>query len=199
MNGYQRRTEAKKEAILETARRLFAARGLQDVSIKEIAATAKVSQVTIYHYFGDKASLAQRSFVDYVEIAMCSFEATLAEDIPFAEKIERIISGKQEIIGSAVLSFFSQQALADPSFLQLFGAAVRDRAKAIYRQTIEQGQNEGVIDPKIPLETLLTYMELSLALFENSEFMATSATNKSYLLSLFLYGLIGSPKAISDL
>ncbi|MDR0433692.1 MAG: TetR/AcrR family transcriptional regulator, partial [Gracilibacteraceae bacterium] len=61
MNGYEKRTDVKKKAILAAARELFAARGLRDVHVNEIAKLANVSQVSIYNYFGDKNSLAREA------------------------------------------------------------------------------------------------------------------------------------------
>ena len=44
--------------ILKAARRLFAARGVQSVSMDDIAAEANVGKGTLYRRFGDRASLA---------------------------------------------------------------------------------------------------------------------------------------------
>ena len=60
LNGYERRTKAKKESIVNAARKLFTTRGITDVSIKEIAAKANVSQVTIYNIFGSKNALQKK-------------------------------------------------------------------------------------------------------------------------------------------
>ena len=60
LNGYERRTKAKKESIVNAARKRFTTRGITDVSIKEIAAKANVSQVTIYNYFGSKNALQKK-------------------------------------------------------------------------------------------------------------------------------------------
>lgn len=47
-----------RERILEAARRLFAARGAQNVSMDEIAREAGVAKGTIFHRFGDRSALA---------------------------------------------------------------------------------------------------------------------------------------------
>lgn len=47
-----------RERVLDAARRLFAERGVDDVSMDEIAAAAQVGKGTLYRRFGDRASLA---------------------------------------------------------------------------------------------------------------------------------------------
>ena len=51
------RSAAKRLDILETAAELFAQRGYEKTSIKELAAEAQVSTSTIYTYFEDKTDL----------------------------------------------------------------------------------------------------------------------------------------------
>ncbi|EGP8440429.1 TetR/AcrR family transcriptional regulator, partial [Listeria monocytogenes] len=50
MNNYEKRTLKKKTAIIQAALSLFGEQGFSDVSIKDIAALADVSQVSIYNY-----------------------------------------------------------------------------------------------------------------------------------------------------
>ncbi|MFA7139378.1 MAG: TetR/AcrR family transcriptional regulator, partial [Bacteroidales bacterium] len=59
MNGYEKRTKLKKNSIISAAWKLFSERGITDVGINEIATLAKVSQVSIYNYFGNKNNLAK--------------------------------------------------------------------------------------------------------------------------------------------
>jgi AcrR family transcriptional regulator len=45
--------------VLEAARRLFAERGVESVSMAEVARTAGVGKGTVFHRFGDRAGLAR--------------------------------------------------------------------------------------------------------------------------------------------
>jgi len=47
-----------RQRVLDTARRLFAERGIASVSMDEIAAAAQVGKGTLYRGFGDRAGLA---------------------------------------------------------------------------------------------------------------------------------------------
>ena len=53
-----RKKRAAREAIAATARRLFAERGFDAVTVAEIAATADVSEKTVFNHFATKVELA---------------------------------------------------------------------------------------------------------------------------------------------
>ena len=55
----ERKAERTKDAILDAAEELFASRGLDGVSLQEIAAAAGVSRATPSYFFGSKESLYQ--------------------------------------------------------------------------------------------------------------------------------------------
>jgi len=196
LNGYEKRTAAKKAAIIEAARELFARRGVRDVSISEIAKRAGVSQVSIYNYFDDKNALAKEAFIAYIEAEIANFEMILGQDIPFAEKMELIIQGKSSVVTQTGLSNFGEKALGDKILQQIFQEAVRERAVAIYRNFIETGKTEGYIDKDIPTEAIMLYFMTSMSIFQQSEYMTKPGEYKMGMVKLFLYGIIGKqPKA----
>ncbi len=54
----ERKKRAARQAIAATARRLFAERGYDAVTVAEVAAAAEVSEKTVFNYFPTKADLA---------------------------------------------------------------------------------------------------------------------------------------------
>ena len=192
MNGYEKRTALKKAAIIEAASRLFALRGVRNVSISEIAGQAGVSQVTIYNYFGDKNTLAKEAFISYIDAAAGLFEQVLEqEDIPFSEKLASIMQGKSSMVSRIALSNFNEQALDDKVLRQIFQGALKERAAAVYVKFIELGKRDGAIDMCIPTDAAIDYFMASITAFQNPGFMAAPNEYKMGLIRLFLYGIIG--------
>lgn len=191
MNGYEKRTTLKKTAIINAARELFFARGIRNVSIKEIAASAKVSQVSIYNYFGDKNALAKATFASLIRKAMVEFDQILKSDIPFDEKINIIMQQKGDLAEKTFRSHFNEQAWDDSELQQIFGEAVRESGMMLYRNFIEIGKREGKIDNTIPTEAALKYIEMSLDMLQRPEILETDPVYKVSMMKLFLYGLFG--------
>lgn len=57
-NRHERRRTRNREAILSAAENLFGARGIEAVSIDEIALAADLAKGTVYNHFADKDALA---------------------------------------------------------------------------------------------------------------------------------------------
>src|SRR3954454_10507103 len=74
----ERKKRAARESIAATARRLFAERGYDAVTVAEVAAAANVAEKTGFHYFPTKADLA---FAGREE-GIAQFVAAIAERPP---------------------------------------------------------------------------------------------------------------------
>ncbi len=190
MNGYEKRTQAKKESILRAARTLFAERGVSEVGVGEIAAQAGVSQVSIYNYFGAKDCLVREVLLSYLEKAMHTYEEILEQDLPFVEKLHQMLIQKQNTIIEISRAQFSRSAWEDKTLQRLFREAAREKAVSIYLRFIEQGKKEGVIDEKLPNEAIIAYMTASMAIIQSPEYLSTPAEYKLAIIHLFLYGLL---------
>ncbi len=74
----ERKKRASREAIAATARRLFAERGYDTVTVAEVAAAAEVSEKTVFNHFATKEDLA---FAGREE-GIAQFVAAIAERPP---------------------------------------------------------------------------------------------------------------------
>ncbi|NLB52485.1 MAG: TetR/AcrR family transcriptional regulator, partial [Syntrophomonadaceae bacterium] len=113
MNGYEKRTQLKKQSIIDNARELFTQRGVTDVKISEIAARANVSQVSIYNYFGDKNKLAKEVLIVMLDEVIQEYDKILNGDIPFPEKLKIIMTKKHSAVIEASSSLFSAYGWSD--------------------------------------------------------------------------------------
>src|SRR5918998_3166994 len=80
----ERKKRAARESIAATARRLFAARGFDSVTVAEIAAAADVSEKTVFNHFATKEDLA---FAGREE-GISQFVAAIAERPPSSSVLD---------------------------------------------------------------------------------------------------------------
>ena len=92
--GRQRQAAARREQILETALKLFAAQGFDATSTRQVAKEAGIAEGLIFHYFPTKASLLtallenRRSFRSELRVILDG-----AEDRPAPEVLREVASG----------------------------------------------------------------------------------------------------------
>ncbi len=191
MNGYEKRTKAKKDSILNAAWELFTSRGITNVSISEIASKANVSQVSIYNYFGDKSNLAKEVLASYMDKIITGYDEILEMAIPFSEKLKLIMDKKRHTAIEASKSHFSMHAWEDKTFQQVYKEAANTKAISVYAKFIELGKKEGAIDSSIPDDAILAYIQSSVSVIEQSDYLRTSPQYKMGIIKLFFYGLLG--------
>ncbi|MEL7565950.1 MAG: TetR/AcrR family transcriptional regulator [Dehalobacterium sp.] len=191
MNGYERRTKAKKEAIINAARELFTERGVTDVGVGEIAKKAHVSQVSIYNYFGDKNTLAKEVLIAILNKVIQEYEEILNREIPFLEKIKIVMAKKHDAVIEASRSHFSEYAWSDKALRQVYWEAAAIKSAHIYSQFIDLGKKEGAIDEHIPNDAILKYLYASISIMQEPDYLKTSDEYKLGIFRLFLYGLLG--------
>ena len=120
----QERSQARFEAVLETALRLFAARGYESVSMREIAREARMPIATVYQYFPMKLAIVREIWTRYTR----TISETLAEEIRRADQDQT--NDTTDIIGTIVDRMAESQA-SHPAFIEIWscvGASIELRA-----------------------------------------------------------------------
>lgn len=194
MNGYEIRTNAKKDSIIRAAWDLFSKRGIIDVKISEIAAKADVSQVSIYNYFGGKRNLAKVVLASYLDNTIKEYDEILEREIPFSDKLELVIDKKRDVTLEVSDSAISEYAWTDKTLQEIYEEAAKTKAASVYIKFIELGKEEGAIDNSIPTESILAYILSSVSILEQSDYLQTSQEYKLGIIKLFFYGLLGKEK-----
>ena len=191
MNGYEKRTKIKKDAIINAARELFTARGITDVSISEIAAKANVSQVSIYNYFGDKNSLSKEVLVSYIDKLVKEYDEILEDSIPFEEKLKIIMTKKYDAVINIGKTSFSAYAWKDKTLQDIYREIADNKITSIFSKFILIGKKEGYISKDIPDDAILSFMSASSYITQQPDYLNTGNDYKMGILKLFLYGLVG--------
>ncbi len=193
MNGFEKRTRGKKYGILEAAAELFSERGIQKVSVAEIAAKACVSQVTLYKYFESKENLARCALEHYYNKLLQSFIDVIDNKLPFAEKIEQAFFVPMRK-STATASAFWDDAISEK--LRDITIEYEQKLSPHMLRFIEQGYECGYFDKSYSAETLLFYFNVfGTNAMKQLETLQTAARKKQMyeeLLSVFLYGVVGN-------
>lgn len=193
MDGFERRTERKKESIRQAAFELFSAYGVQKVSIAEIAKKAKVSQVTIYNYFGSKDELLRDVTISLLEKRLKDDADVIESDLPFPEKIETYISEKTNELSAMNPDFLKSMMSEDPILRQMSEDFTKNKYIPLLLELIEKGREEGYIHHHISNEAILIYINMfredkrSNGLFD----IEHSRSLFKELVTLFFYGIFG--------
>jgi AcrR family transcriptional regulator len=115
--------EGAREHIVQAARRAFAERGYDDVSLRAVARDAGVDPALIHHYFPDKAEL---------------FAATMAIPIRPDRIVAEILAGPRDAIGAsivrAIVTRFEDPAVRAPILTLVRTALGHEFAARMLRQ-----------------------------------------------------------------
>lgn len=193
MDGFEKRRNDKKKAIMQTALELFDQYGFDRVTVTEIADKAHVSKVSIYNFFESKDNLRRILIKDMLDESLKKIEALIEEEGNFVEKIEQYIKIRTWYYGKYSLQFFFEAVESDPELRQCFDE-FNAANKRLVMQFIERGKRSGVFTPdasetaiEICIDMIQTY------LFHNKEFRTRVERNPELareIYMMFLDGLI---------
>ncbi len=191
MNGFERRKELKKTNILEAALTLFLRYGIHKVSVAEIAREANVSQVTIYNYFESKENLAKAVIAFYVDQFWEEYEQLFDSDMPFPDKIKRIIFDKKDYANQINEEFFNdfmkEYATEDNYILKFY----TETALPEFLKLFDEGKEQGYVDPGISNEAILFYIQMFAEYMQRDGAMHNMLPMTEDLTKLFFYGVAG--------
>jgi len=196
MNGYERRTELKKEKIRTSALDLFCKYGTDKTSINEIAQKAGVAPASIYNYFGSKEGLMKDTVINLLEDGWKARKELWETDLPFPELLMRAVSMNDIFINQINLETLKALLEIDPEIKKLADDFNEHRYPYIVSQFLEKGRSEGFIRKDLSIEAAIIFLKMYQNIFRQPEIMKNE--NKELLkefCDLMLYGLAGQPVA----
>ena len=190
MNGFEERKAKKMKKIRESAWKLYDRYGFQKVSVKEVAQEAKVSQVTIYNYYGTKTKLIIDVIMHAFEQQLKEYEAILQKSISFPEKAHAIMIGEIKIIKMITKDLPEYNEYEEiKTFLTEYQ---QNKVIPFLKKLIQKGIEEGYINPDLSKEAIMFYFNMY-----QKEFIRLSELDKNNVLGrrageimqMFFYGL----------
>lgn len=196
MDGFEKRRDDKKKAIIKTALELFDHYGFEKVSMTDIAEKAHVSRASIYNFFESKDNLRRVIIKDILDDSIGKIQRLLEEPGSFIGKISEYIKIRTWYYGKHSLKFFFDAIKGDPELREYF-----DDFTAIQRQLlikfIDEGKQSGIFSPHISNTAVEMYIDIFQTYFlqnmNNKEIHDRLERNPKLveeLNMLFLDGLI---------
>jgi TetR/AcrR family transcriptional regulator, cholesterol catabolism regulator len=132
--------------ILAEACQLFATRGFDGTSIRDIANAVGISNAALYHYFADKDELLARIVINVIERQCELMERRIVPGDPPAEKLRAFMRAYadffEENMAESIASSRSFSALENP--VQRERAIYwRDRYENMLRAIVQEGMDSG--------------------------------------------------------
>jgi AcrR family transcriptional regulator len=160
MDGFERRREEKKEAILNAALELFKQYGFNKVSIVDIASKASVSQVSIYNFFQSKENLKNELLKKLWGNYYQSITSIMESDADIKSKIEKFFYTVVEYAKNYTANFmaesFRNQVENEENMAELQLKSIEKEINSL----LNQGITEGVIKNNISINVMVSYIEM---------------------------------------
>jgi AcrR family transcriptional regulator len=147
---------------MEAAEKLFAAKGFNGTSVRDISETAGVNLAMISYYFGSKEKLFEAMFAYRSDFFKLQLETMLQnKELEPMEKMETLID--QYIVKLTNQQSFHrimvrEQMMNNNEFITAQINSLKTRNQALIKQLIQEGQDKGVFKKDIDVPLLMMTM-----------------------------------------
>lgn len=193
MNGRAKRTQRIIDRVRETALELYTTQGVDNVTMDDIAARARVSKVTIYNHFHSKDELQKAAIDLYVDHVLAASEALLNSDLDFMEKLKRTLVAQIEKPAMVSNNYLFELLERD----QQAEGRINSQLKRLIFKFYEEGKQAGYVDESLPFEVLYLHSEIYQAGFRaklrEAESILVDRDKIARLIDLYFFGVIKRP------
>lgn len=167
----------RRKQIIERASALFAQRGFDGVTIKDLAASCRINQAVLYHHFKSKRELHQAVVEEKIkQLDIESFLATLDRDQPIGELLKAVaahilsIASRDTQINRLLLLGTLQKSAETTALFKAWRQPFVDYLHAEFARRIKAGEFRRV-DPHITARSFIgMIMDCSVSCFLWPEF-----------------------------
>lgn len=168
MDGFERRRQEKKEAILYAALELFKQYGFNKVSITDIASKASVSQVSIYNFFKSKENLKKqllkKLWGNYYQTMMTIMES----DETIQSKIEKYFFTVADYSRNYSMNFVAESIRNQMENEENIITTQLEKLEQVVVALLTLGKDEGVIKSTISTNVMINFIEMFRYYFINN-------------------------------
>jgi len=187
---------ATKDKIFRTAAHLFAEKGYNGVSMREISEQAGVTKPAIYYYFNSKEDIYKELVQSALNFGNEKLKQVLAKDLPVRQKLVEIIKGHFRgcLQNPEYVQFFISLATSSEKlpFLEDFKEQALETKKGLTK-LIQSGKDSGEFGPGVKPELAAAAINGAMLIFIirqlNSKKKILSDQLAEEIMELFFKGL----------
>ncbi|WP_373233186.1 TetR/AcrR family transcriptional regulator [Cohnella sp.] len=164
MNGFEKRTQEKKNQVLEATFHLMNTdAGIENLTMDEIAKHSNVGKTTIFKYFGSKENLIHEVFKYFLNRLGDTAREIMAENRPFEETLIAMSQNKihylEKINKRFYLELMDYFTKKDDEGSSLMMRQYAQSSLSLMMDLFHRGRKEGKVDLKYSDEFLLVYFQ----------------------------------------
>jgi AcrR family transcriptional regulator len=152
---------AKREIILAAAVSLFSrSHDIKKVSLEDIAAEAHVSPTSIYNHFNNRDTLVYEVVKELARVNIERNKAIVRSDMPFAQKLTGIISGKMDMTDKVNGEIIEKMLSQDKKIAPFIDEIYENEIKPLWKEIMADGKKQGYVDPSLDETAIVIYLDM---------------------------------------
>ena len=151
MNRREASKNETRQLILKAARRLFAQKGMEESTIRDIAREAGVSPASVVVHFKSKTALLEEALNRDIETALSELVASMPEDLEFLDRLMHLAKGffrlydqNRKLYRALIRHTIFEPAVETPNITNVSELYLR-----FLSGLVEEGQARGLIRPDV--------------------------------------------------
>ena len=151
MNRREASKNETRQLILRAARRLFAQKGMEESTIRDIAREAGVSPASVVVHFKSKTALLEEALNRDIETALSELAASMPEDLELLDRLMHLAKGffrlydqNRKLYRALIRHTIFEPAGETPHITKVSELYLR-----FLSSLVEEGQARGIIKPEV--------------------------------------------------
>lgn len=187
----------KKEQIMETGQDLFWKFGFRRVTVEEICKEAGVSKMTFYKFFSNKMHLVKTIMKDYIDAFLTRYRSFMHSNLPYTEKVFRMIQMKREATEAMSNEFFRDYANLDDPEMMKYIKEMSAKSMQIFLEDLSKAQKKGDIRKDVKVEFIPYFINHITEMIQDEKLLELYDTPQELVLEIInfmFYGLLSREK-----
>lgn len=181
------------EQIVAAGKELFYRYGIKRVTVEEICEKAEISKMTFYKFFANKLELVKYLLNTTIDDTQAKFDQLLTSDLPFPQKVQKIIEMKLESLHDMSSEFMLEIYKGEYAEIIELLQQLTQQAKKKYIDFLQAARDAGHIRADIRMEFHLYVLDKLTEMATDPALAAlydSPAEVVNETVNLYFYGIL---------